>query len=252
MIRCPRCGQEYPSDYYFRTPLLCSRCYEKLGREEKLAVDREAAARAERQTPDDRTRRFWVLLLLSILTLGIYYFLWLYLNLREIRSAFPLSGGERTVAIARVLLVVKILFVLGTMIISLALVAGTVGAGTPPERMEIPPGLLLLTLLDFLLSVVFYYYFTASISLTQQKAGLEAVSVGRIYPFMIVYLTIDFATGAYVILSGHAPSALRPLAFLAVLGSVGLVALVVYLYNCQLEINRIWREGAWRVQENTT
>jgi len=85
-----------------------------------------------------------------------------------------------------------------------------------------------------------------------EKAGIEAVSVGRIYPFMIVYLAIDFATGAYVILSGHAPSGLRPLAVLAGLGSVGLVGLIVYLYNCQLEINRIWREGAWRMQENTT
>lgn len=37
-MKCERCGQDYPSIYYFRTDTICITCFEKLGPEEKQAA----------------------------------------------------------------------------------------------------------------------------------------------------------------------------------------------------------------------
>lgn len=34
-MRCERCGNDYPSEYYFRTRSLCQSCYDKLSPEER-------------------------------------------------------------------------------------------------------------------------------------------------------------------------------------------------------------------------
>lgn len=34
-MRCERCGNEYPSEYYFKTRTICLSCYEKLNPEER-------------------------------------------------------------------------------------------------------------------------------------------------------------------------------------------------------------------------
>lgn len=58
-MKCPRCGEEYPSATYFVVPGLCRECFQSLPPEEKSAVadglpDRDAL---ERERPDDVTRR---------------------------------------------------------------------------------------------------------------------------------------------------------------------------------------------------
>lgn len=37
-MRCQKCGNDYPSDYYFRTRSICNQCYGKLSPEERKAV----------------------------------------------------------------------------------------------------------------------------------------------------------------------------------------------------------------------
>lgn len=37
-MKCERCGQEYPSSYYFRTKTICKECFEKLPLEEQDAA----------------------------------------------------------------------------------------------------------------------------------------------------------------------------------------------------------------------
>jgi uncharacterized protein YbjQ (UPF0145 family) len=37
-MRCERCGNEYPSDYYFKTDAVCLTCFEGLGDDEKEKV----------------------------------------------------------------------------------------------------------------------------------------------------------------------------------------------------------------------
>ncbi len=38
-MKCNKCGNEYPSDSYFKTPGLCNNCYEQMAPEEKQEVD---------------------------------------------------------------------------------------------------------------------------------------------------------------------------------------------------------------------
>lgn len=37
-MRCKRCGQEYPSKYYFVTESICQECFEKLDHQEKKRI----------------------------------------------------------------------------------------------------------------------------------------------------------------------------------------------------------------------
>lgn len=37
-MRCVKCGNDYPSKYYFETETICKECYGKLNPEEKVAI----------------------------------------------------------------------------------------------------------------------------------------------------------------------------------------------------------------------
>jgi predicted nucleic-acid-binding Zn-ribbon protein len=61
MIKCVKCGTDYPSKYYFMTDALCLECFEKLNEDEKKTILAEvesiSAEKASKRTIDGHPLR---------------------------------------------------------------------------------------------------------------------------------------------------------------------------------------------------
>jgi len=78
-MRCEKCQNDYPSTFYFATPLICKACFEKLPEEEKLRLSNLQKQFTTEQTLEFRARfgkRFLAslvdFLLISVIVLVIY------------------------------------------------------------------------------------------------------------------------------------------------------------------------------------
>lgn len=162
-----------------------------------------------------RVRSFGAFLGLSIITLGIYFLYWLYINLREIQESFTFDENETTIETTQKLFVVYIII---TVIVTIASVSLTIS-----NRGEIHPVSIFLSLISGAFAAIYFYYFTNSVILGQTKAQLSPFELSSIYFYYII--------GIIIVFIGN---------FIPFLGLLGVVFILIYIYSMQKQINRIW------------
>lgn len=200
-------------------------------------------------------RNFWVLLGLSIVTLTIYYFYWLYINLKEIEEGVVLNEEAPFVRTARGLFWAKIgilaVTIVGSIIITLP------PALADPYNIEVPSMIVLFPVISFVVNVVFFYFFAASISLGQRRVQLASFHVMGLYVLYLISSLFELI-GSIVVLRGDtistlssihtwssipSLSALASFSLLSFLDTLGNILWLVCIFLIQKEINRIWLEG---------
>ena len=170
-----------------------------------------------------KVRSFGAFLGLSIITLGIYYFYWLYINLQEIKDAFTSHKNRSDIATVQKLFIVYLITSLVVMYVTVSL-----GASQPDK---IHPISILFLLIGTVVGAVFFYFYTVAIALAQSKFQLTHFTVSDIYPYYIIGIITAFIGN-----------------FIPLLGLLGAILMFVYIYKIQQQINRIWMEGKFDVE----
>jgi len=228
---CPQCGKKDTEGGKF-----CAHCGSPLpaaggpGGGVQRKGDHETIHRpAQAGFTKGKARNFWGFIGLSIVTLGIYFYYWYFINIKELRGAFP-SRGNSPAERARILYYAMIVM----SIVTTAAIAGTVpDIIADPENAAVilndarrSPGQTGINILSTAVYIAFLYYYTRTVSMVQSRAGLG--------PMKMKNLLAQAITGALLLfLGGYVDTA----------GLAGGIVMLVYLYSIQGEINRIWIEG---------
>lgn len=162
-----------------------------------------------------KVRSFGTFLGRSIITLGIYYFYWLYINLQEIKEALPSNKNKRGIATVQKIFVAYLSISIVVMFVTYSLGRSQQGGLNP----VIIPFLLLNTVVG----AVFFYFYTTAIASAQSEFQLTYFKVSTIYKYCIIGIITAFIGN-----------------FIPFLGIVGAILMFVYIYKIQQEINRIW------------
>jgi hypothetical protein len=243
-MRCPRCGKDYPSEYYFKTPSLCLACYDTLTADEKKSADEEAARLQQQRGRRPHQRSFLALILLSVITLGIYYYYWVYINLAELGTISPADDLQRPVRHGKnffvlylVLLAVAI-FTATSMAIQFSVISQYFGA--IPRIPAMPLVIWVLLAVQVGIEALLYYFFSLTIVRALAITGVREEPVGKLYVWIAVVIGLDIALS----LAAPAPDARSlhdmRLGVLVPLSLLNTGFLLVYLYRCQAAINQIW------------
>lgn len=234
--------------------MICNECFDALS-----PRDREAAM-AEK--PIDRrkghVRNFWALIGLSIITLTVYYFYWLYINLKEIKEGAFQNEDDSIICTAQGLFWVKIGVLIGTIIGSLIITLPL--ALADPYDFKFPSAFIIFPLISFVANIIFFYFFTASVSLGQRKVQLAPFNVIGIYALYLISSLIEL-TGGIFILQGDmistlsniyswsslaSTSSFASLSLLGFLNTIGNILWLVSIFLVQKQINKIWLQGDWK------
>jgi hypothetical protein len=170
-----------------------------------------------------KVRNFGAFLGLSIITLGVYYFYWLYINLQEIKEAFTSHKNRSDIATVQKLFIIYLIIALVVMYVTLSFGA------SQPGKMH--PVSIFFLLIGAITGAVFFYFYTAAIALAQNKFQLIHFTVSDIYAYCIIGIIAAFIGN-----------------FIPFLGLLGAVFMFVYIYKIQQQINRIWMDGKFDVE----
>jgi len=175
-----------------------------------------------------KQRNFFALLGLSFITGGIYYYYWLYVNIKEIKESFLFEAHEKQPVLAKILLFGVILATLLMIVASVfALLAQqTLNGGTAST----PLYWVALYFISTAVSAAFFYVFTQTVALGQMKAKLPEFSILKVYILIVVGLALS-------LLGNFIPATAAGAA-----GFAGGICYLIYLYAIQKQINRIWAE----------
>ena len=166
-------------------------------------------------------RDYWVVLVLGIVTLGIYFLYWYYTNLNEIKISFNFHDDEKEISYAQTLFWIIILFgCIGLLVLFYVIKTSSL------NEFETNPNRLLLTLFSSILNAVFIFYFTKTVLIAQKKSQIEFFKFSQLYKKYIIGAILSFL-GFFII----------------IFSLIGSIFIIIFYYNLQKEINRIWIEG---------
>lgn len=203
-----------------------------------------------------KIRSYPALLGLSLITLTVYYFYWLYINLREIRLAFPSDKDGSVVDAARLLFFIKValLLVTGTAATAMILPA----ALHDPFHIQLPPALSAFKIVEFLSSVLFFYFFCRSVAFAKTRARIQPAGMRAAFGLYAASAVFDAVTTVYFLRSNFLESmtsvdSLSSLfdsmsvgwfPLMSQLDFVGSILWLVAIYLVQRDINRVWKDGS--------
>ena len=206
-------------------------------------------------------RQFWALLGLSIVTLSIYYFYWLYVNLKEIRED-ALSGiDDSVVRQALAWFWAKIGVLVTTTLVSLIIMLPP--ALADPYHITIPRGFIIIPLISFVVNIIFFYFFTVSVSEGQRRVQRTSFRVVTIFVFYLISSLIELVGNIAVLRGGvistlsnvhswtsiPSLSSVASLTLLGFFNTLGNILWLISIYLIQEQINKIWREGKFNHTE---
>lgn len=212
--KCPFCAEEINA-----AALKCKHCGSMLGSPDRGQKPESSVF----QTPGayvekGKVRGPWKVLGLALITFGVYYFYWLYVNVKEIRRAF-LADEEGSVADSAM----SFFYALITASIITFVVTIVVFALNRSAISHHPPLIIFVSLVCEGLSCVFFYYFTKTIVEGQKRANLTPLHFQAMFGLILVAMVLSFLSN-----------------FISVMSFIGAVVSMVYIYMIQKEINRIW------------
>ena len=210
------------------------------------------------QPQKGRVRSFVALLGLSIVTLTIYYYYWLYVNIKEMKEGFSMDDEDSVFKAAQTTFWFKIGILLVTIIGSIAM---TVPAAiADPENIVIPRMLIIFPIMGFCANIAFFYFFGSCISKGQQRAQLTSYNALGAFALYLISSAIELIGGITVLRSDMMSNLssidsmqaiftrqwIATLSGLSMLNFIGNVLWLAAIFIVQEQINRIWREGTGR------
>ena len=200
-------------------------------------------------------RKFWKVLLYSILTLGIYLFYWLYINLSEMEGAFEFEKNENQVALAKRFYGVCFFIVLVYAISIINIVVDN------------PKNIKTVIVYSYYYNVfftsaglVFFLYFLRSIFLCQSKIKLSPFNKKAVYSLYVIRFVLDLfvavmfftlnldtfidsiiqncgnISAEYLLNSSN----VKIFGLLSMISNASNIVLIIFVYRLQLEINALW------------
>ena len=203
-----------------------------------------------------KERKFWKVLIFTIITFGIYFLYWLYKNLTELEQAFEFDKNEKQVILA------KRFYAAGFFISLLYVISLTNIVVEHPQNIRI------IFIYSFYYNLFFtavglflFFYFIRSIFLCQSKLNLSPFNKKAIYSLYIIRFVFDliiavlfftfdleefirnlFANNGIISLKYLINNEnIRLLMILGMLSNAGTVIIMIFVYRLQIEINAIWK-----------
>lgn len=203
-----------------------------------------------------KVRNPWVLLLLTVITGGLYFLYWLLINPIEIKNALRFEKGENQIKLTFIFMILSGIFTAGfavyTFVQSITMNLDDVYFAST-----------IYSLIMVLVSGLFFYYFCKSVHLAQQKVKIEPFEFLTIYGIYLLNILIETGSDIKILstkffkdlpetVSEHTSTDIKHLTeLLPVLNVSGLLNLLsfllflFFLFLLQRQINRIWEKGNW-------
>ncbi len=203
-----------------------------------------------------KQRKFWKVLVLTIITFGMYFLYWLYRNLTEMENAFEFESEENQVVVAKRFYGAGFFLVLiyGISLVNIIL-------ENPQNAKVIFIYSNYYNLLFTATGLFLFFYFIRSVFLCQSKLSLTPFNKKAIYSVYIVRFAIDvivavlffsFNMDEFIksLINGEGEFTaefllgnpnIRLLTLLSLLSYVSNVVLVIFIYRLQIELNAIWQ-----------
>lgn len=211
-----------------------------------------------------KIRNPWIVLLLSVITGGIYLLYWLIINPIEIKKAFHFEEGENQI---------KLTFTFLILFITLA-AAFTVYTIVLSITMRLDDIYFTSTIYSLVMVFVggsFFLFFCKSVHLAQRKVKIEPFEFLTIFGVYLLNVLIETGTELKILSSKyfkdlpetvetHSPNDLKQLTELipilntsGVLNILSMILFFFFIFLLQRQINRIWEEGDWEgsIDQNT-
>lgn len=204
-----------------------------------------------------KERSFWKVLLLSIITLGIYILYWLYRNLTEMEQAFEFEKHETQITKA------KRFYGAGFFLVFIyAISLANIIMYNPNVE-----GLRLVFIYSYYfnaafaaIGMFFFYFFIKSVFLSQSKLKLTPFNKKAVYSLFIFRFALDLVIAAvffsfnleefvkgFMANEGNATvefllenTNIKIFTLLSLLNNAGNIVLAIFVYRLQLEINCLW------------
>lgn len=172
-----------------------------------------------------KIRPFGSVLILSIITLSIYFWVYLFKTLQEMKNAFTFHTHETNPDRVRPILIASLIVFILYVIISEAIGYPFADFAHPSKTTGFYAVLVIINVIDTVVSIAFLLFFVKLIELCQKKR--------RVVPSNKSFFWIVYTTGIVISFASIGITSLIHL---------NLVVYVVFLYLLTKEVNRIWEE----------
>lgn len=206
-----------------------------------------------------KVRKPWIVLLLTVITGGLYFLYWLLINPIEIKNALRFEKGENQLTLTFTFMILSAVF-------TAAFTIYTVALSLTMNLDNIYFASTIFSLVMVFIGGLFFYYFCKSIHLAQQKVKIEPFEFLTIFGIYVLNILIETGSDLKILSSKFfkdLPEAVKThtskdfkylteiLPILNISGLLNLLSMLLFLFFVfllQRQINRIWEEGVW---ENT-
>ncbi|GAG51734.1 unnamed protein product, partial [marine sediment metagenome] len=173
-----------------------------------------------------KVRTFWTVLGLSIVTLGIYFWVYLFKTVREMENAFTFDAQETNPDKVRPILIAYLIvtILLGLINVGIAVSAGARGYASRTTGFYIWQ--VFSNIISMLLFIAFWSSLVKLIEVCQKKQGMAPLNRSGFWTLIAVIVVISLAS-----------IGITSLAYL------NLIVTLVFLYLIVKQVNRIWTES---------
>lgn len=203
-----------------------------------------------------KIRNPWGVILLTIITFGLYSLYWLLINPIEIKNAFKFEKGENQIKFVFVFMVIGVLL---TILFTIITIIHSVNFDFESTFTYST----IYTLCMVFVGALFFYFLCSATALAQKKVKIEPFEIVTVFGVYLVYLLIKTGSELFILSSKffkNLPSSrdeakpidifnIKDIApFMNFNGLINLLSLLLFflfIYLLQKQFNRIWEEGAF-------
>lgn len=178
---------------------------------------------------DGPVRPLWKVLGLTVITLGIYLWVYLFRTVRELQRAFNFDAQEKTPETVRSALIAYLLITIigGLVRVGFAVSMGLRGSVYNPNDSH--TWLVFSTIIGVIVYAWFWSLFVSLVAKCQVKRGIQALNKSTFWVLILIIVVLSFATIGIVSLA-----------------YIGMAMSFVLFFWTVYQVNRIWRAGAAR------
>lgn len=244
-FKCEKCG-EYIIVKYLRVGEIakCPHCGAmttvpegateiETDEEPKYFIPKPAEPQPERDKKAiGKVRSFWKVLVLSIVTLSIYYWVYLFKTLWEMKKAFTFDAGETNPDKVRHILIAYLIVRIYTEVVFVVTGMGTRILAQMPLTIEQYVFLMIIKAIQVAFFVAFFSSFVNLIELCQKKKGIIPLDQFIFWVYIAISVVLSFAF--FRVMSKT---------YFDLLAIAGMIVSYILLYLIVKQVNRIWQES---------
>ena len=246
-FKCPACG-EYIITQFLKVGEVakCRNCGTEVvvpenasGTDEEPKYTSSTVTKPEMvEKPKGKVRPFGYVLILSIVTLSIYFWVYLFKTLREMKNAFTFDAHETTPDKVRPILIAYLIVSILVVIID-EVIGWPFGTFAQPSKTTgFYVWLVISNIISMTLFIAFWSSFVRLIELCQKKRGMIPLNKSIFWTLIPVIVVTSFAS-IYTSSLQHLILVLG----LDLLAWLGLLLELVLFYLIVKQVNRVWSES---------